>query len=359
MSTDTTRTVRAFLKWGLAGIIAAGVVAGLVVAYVQGHQEAVAEAEQEHPPAAASRVGTEAGETFITLDEKTQATSGIETRALAATTQLQRYRANAIVLSIQSLTQLRTNYLSDLAQVDKAKAALEVSQPEYERLKQLYEDNQNAAAKTLQAAEGTWHSDQVVLRAANEALQMNDTLARQSWGGVLAKWISDGSPALERILMQKDLFLQVSFSGGSSVDPPNASVQLPSGKTQPAEFISPYPSVDPRIQSASFLYLTQATPELAPGMTLSVLLATGPSQKGVIISRSATVWWQGKAWTYVQTAPERFARREVPTDSPVSEGWFAPSGFKAGDKVVIRGSQQLLSEEFRSQIQSLGEEGER
>ena len=341
----------------LAAIIAAGVVAGLIVAYVQGHEEAAAEAEQERPPAAASRVGTDAGETFITLYQKTQATSGVETRALAVTTRRQEYRANAIVLSIQTLTQLRTNYLSDLAQVDKAKAAIEVSQPEYERLKQLYDDNQNAAAKTVQAAEGTWHSDQVALRATSEALQMNDTLARQSWGEVVAKWISDGSPALERILMQNDLLLQVSFAGGSSVDPPRASVQLPSGKAQPAEFISPYPSVDPRIQSTSFLYLTQATPELAPGMTLSVLLPTGPSKKGVIIPSSATIWWQGKAWTYVQTAPERFARREVATESPVSEGWFVPNGFKAGEKVVIHGSQQLLSEEFRSQIQSLEEEG--
>jgi hypothetical protein len=358
MSTEKTRTVRRFLKWTLAGIITGGVIAGLVVAYVQGHEEAVAEALQEHPPAAPSRVGTSAGETFITLDEKTQAASGIETRALRATTQRQEYRANAIVLSIQSLTQLRTNYLSDLAQVDKAKTALEVSEPEYERLKRLYEDNQNAAAKTVQAAEGTWHSDQVTLRAANEALQMNDTLARQSWGEVVAKWISDGSPTLDRILMQKDLLVQVSFAGRSSAAPPRASIQLPSGKTQPAEFISSYPSVDPRVQSASFLYLAEDTLELTPGMTLSVLVPTGPSERGVIIPGSATVWWQGKAWTYVQTAPQRFARREVPTDWPVSEGWFTPSGFKAGEKVVIRGGQQLLSEEFRTQIQSLGEEGE-
>jgi len=46
---------------------------------------------------------------------------------------------------------------------------------------------------------------------------------------------------------------------------------------------------------------------------------------------------------------------------PVSGGWFATRGFAPGDRVVTSGSQQLLSEEFRSQIQVLGEgeEGEK
>jgi hypothetical protein len=347
-----------FLKAVFIAAVAAVVVAILVVAYKRGHEEEAAEEAQERPPAAASRVSTEGGETFIVLDAKTQATSGIETRALVTSAQRRQVRANAIVLSAQSLTQLRTNHLSDLAEADKAKAALEVSQPEYQRLKQLYEDRQNAAAKALEAAEGTWHSDQVALRAANDALQMNDTLARQTWGDVVAKWLSDGSPNLDRVLTQKDWLLQVSFPPGSSPDPSRASVQLPNGRVRIAEFVSSYPAVDPRIQSASFLYLTQATPELAPGMTVSVFVLSGPSQRGVVIPGSATVWWQGKAWAYVQTAPERFTRREVSTDAPVADGWFAESGFAGGEKVVLRGGQQLLSEEFRSQIQSLTEEGE-
>ena len=210
----------------------------------------------------------------------------------------------------------------------------------------------------MEAAEGTWHSDQVALRAANDALQMNDTLAHQTWGDVVAKWLSDSSPNLDRVLTQKDLLLQVSFSPGTSADPQRASVQLPNGKMQFAEFVSSYPTVDPRIQSASFLYLTQATPQLAPGINLSVFVPSGPFKRGLVIPGNATVWWQGKAWAYVQTAPERFARREVSTDTPVADGWFVESGFAAGEKVVLRGGQQLLSEEFRSQIQSLTEEGE-
>lgn len=359
MSDDRKRTIGRLLKWVLAPVIAVAVIAILIAAFLLGRQEAATEAEQEHPPAAASRVSAVDGQTFITLDPKTQSNSGIETRALAVTTEHQQLRANAVVLSVQNLTQLRTTYLSDVSQVDKAKAALDVSQQEYDRLKQLYEDNQNAAAKAVQAAEGTWHSDQVSFRAATETLQLNDTLARQTWGEVVAKWIIDGSRALDRILTQKDLLLQVSLLPGSAGAPPKtASIQSPSGKMGRADFVSAYPAVDARIQAPTFLYLAQSAPDLVPGMTLTVLLPTGPSLRGVIVPSSAIVWWQGKAWAYSPMATERFGRREVPTDVPVTGGWFVSAGFAPGDKVVVRGAQQLFSEEFRSQIQSLGEEGE-
>ncbi len=358
MSDNSTRTFRRSLKWVLAPIIVGSVIVILVSAFLRGKQEAAAEQEQEQPPAAASRVRTEDGQTFETIDSSTQSKSGIETRALASTSQHQQLRANGVVLPIQNLTQLRTTYLSEIAEVDKAKSALEASQPEYERLKQLYENEQNAAAKTVQAAEATFHSDQVNLRAAKEALQLSQVLARQTWGEVVGEWISSDPPMLDSILAQKDLLLQVSFSLGVSVDPPAVSVQLPSGKIQPAEFISAYPAVDPRVQSPSFLYRTPSTPELAPGMTLVILLPTGPSVRGVLVPSGAIVWWQGKAWAYVQTAPERFSRREISTDTPLPSGWFVAAGFTPGERIVVHGAQELLSEEFRSQIQSLYEGGE-
>ena len=43
------------------------------------------------------------------------------------------------------------------------------------------------------------------------------------------------------------------------------------------------------------------------------------------------------------------ARREVALEDPASGGWFTRS-LKPGDKVVTRGAQMLLSEEFKSQI---------
>ena len=169
-----------FLKWVLGVGFLVVMAAILIVLFLRGRQEAAADAEQENSPAPPSRVNTENGQTFVTLDADTQSRSGIEMNVLRATTQRQEIRANAVVLPVQSLTELRNNYLASVAQVDKAKAALAVSQSAYERLKQLYEDNQNAAGKAVQEAEGAWHSDAVSLQAAGESLQSNETLARQT-----------------------------------------------------------------------------------------------------------------------------------------------------------------------------------
>ena len=345
-----------FLKWVLGAGIAVAAVAILIVFFLRGRQEAATEAEQEHPRAVASRVSAEGGETFIALDAATQSQNRIETRVLSVTTQRQELRANAVVLAVQNLTELRNTYLSAAAQVEKAKAALDVSQRAYDRTKQLYDDNQNASGKAVQEAEGARRSDEVSFRAANDALQLNEAIARQTWGEVVSKWLTDGSSAFDRILTQKDLLLQVSFLAGAVAAPPRtASVQSPGGQIQGAGFVSGYPTIDPRIQSPSFLYVTPAAPYLVPGMTLVVLLPTGPQTRGVVLPANAIIWWQGKAWAYVQIAPDRFARREVPTETPILSGFFVSTGFAPGEKVVIRGAQQLLSEEFRSQTQDLGE----
>ena len=44
--------------------------------------------------------------------------------------------------------------------------------------------------------------------------------------------------------------------------------------------------------------------------------------------------------------PDEFARREVPVETPVREGWFVMKGFSAEEPVVVSGAQLLLSKEF-------------
>ena len=350
------------LKWILGLVCVVAVTGILVWAFILGRKEAATEAEREQPVKAASRVATQNAQTIVTLDAAAQTRSGIEVANVKAVSQREELRATAVVLSVQDLTTLRNNYLIAASQVEKAKAALDVSSEEYKRLKELYQDNQNASAKALQGAEGTWRSDETSLKAARDSLALNENLVRQAWGRVLASWLISGSPIFDRILAQEDSLLQVSMPPGSTGDPPGAaSVQLPDGKKQPAKFVSPFPRVDPRIQSPPYLYITPTRGGITPGMTLVLSLSEGSLTRGVVVPSRAVVWWQEKAWAYVEISPGRFTRREVPTDVPVSGGWFATRGFAPGDRVVTSGSQQLLSEELRSQIQMLGEgeEGEK
>jgi len=60
----------------------------------------------------------------------------------------------------------------------------------------------------------------------------------------------------------------------------------------------------------------------------------------------------------VQRSPGRFHRVRVPTDHPVPGGWLAGAPLGVNDTVVVRGAQELLSEEFRASVTVGDEAGE-
>ena len=85
-------------------------------------------------------------------------------------------------------------------------------------------------------------------------------------------------------------------------------------------------------------------------MNVTASLSVGAKVKGVFIPSSAVVWWQGKAWVYLQRKEGQFERIEIPIEHAVQDGWFASNGLSDSDKVIVTGAQLLLSEELRSQI---------
>jgi hypothetical protein len=361
------------------------IIAFLVWALMQGRKEVAREQEQQHLAKAPSRLSVQNGKSVITLDKATQAGSGIAAAPLKQISHRQELQAYGSILELESLVDLRTtlinlrktlidlrnSYAAAKAQVEKTRANLDASTKQYERLKVLYEENQNVSAKTFQAAEATWHSDQASFKAAQESinasqesieaaeesLQALEGSALQQWGAVLKKWLFDNTPAFERLVRQQDLLIQITLPSGVQVPsaPQSARVQIASGTALSARLVSPSPRTDPRIQGMSYFYLAPAQVGFLPGMNVQAYLPSGSYLKGVFIPASAVVWWQGKAWSYVQRDNEQFIRQEVPTKNPVKDGYFVLKGFKAGDKIVVKGAQLLLSEEFLPQVQSTGE----
>jgi hypothetical protein len=332
----------------------------LALAVQEGRERSSQKAESGQPGNPLSRISTQDGEVVISLDASAEARMELKFATLQVTTRQQNLRGNAMVLSAQELTELRKNFLVSTAELEKARFALNTSKQEYERLDTLNRQDQNVSAKAVQAAEATWRTDEANLKAAQDALVLSGIAARQGWGEVIGRWVVDGSPSFERVLEQKDVLLQVSLPQVSGANAPGtAIIQTSDGKVVAANFLSAFPKVDPRLQTPSFLYIAASRPGFVPGMTLAALLPSGPPVRGIIVPGRATVWWQGKAWAYVQTTADKFLRREVPTEMPIEEGWFVTGGFSPGDKIVMTGAQQLLSEELRSQTHVVGEEDEK
>ena len=117
-----------------------------------------------------------------------------------------------------------------------------------------------------------------------------------------------------------------------------------------AAFVSSSPRTDRRIQGFSFFCVASAKDTgLLPGMNTLAYLPADSEETGVYVPASAVVWLQGRAWIYLQTSPNTFARRVISTDTPVQGGWLVRRGLSAGQKCVVRGAQLVLSQESRGQ----------
>ncbi|MFO0794889.1 MAG: efflux RND transporter periplasmic adaptor subunit [Candidatus Brocadiaceae bacterium] len=343
----------------LAIVILAGIGAILAWAFLEGRKEHLMGQEGERPIKVPSRVIIQDGKSIIHIDKETQIKSGFALESLAPVVHQKEIKAYGTVLQLQELFDLRNQYIEAKAHLKKIRVSLTTTSREYERLRALNEDNKNASDKALQAAEAAWRSDAAESRVALETIRILRVKTRQQWGDILTLWLFRGSPLLNRMIQCQDVLIQITL-------PPDADISLPPGTARiqvsdrtfvTARLVSPSPRTDPRIQGASFFYLVSTkTTAILPGMNILAYLPVGPQVQGGVVPSSAVVWWQGKAWVYAQMDPENFVRREIPTESPVEDGWFVTKGFTPGDQLLMSGAQLLLSEEFRAQIQ-VGEEG--
>ena len=313
--------------------------------------------EEDRPVSAPPRLSTEHGQTVVTLDPETLSRSGIVVEPLTAAAHRAGSTAYGSVLDLTGLAELRGAFTAARARVEKGHAALSASRAEFERLQTLYADQRNASQKALQAAAAKARSDEAEVGGAEAALEDERALARQRWGVVVAGWLDDRAAPLAALLEDKERLLEITLPPGSAPPAPQTvvTVQAGGGPVVEARVISPAPRTDARIQGTTLLCAVATSPEMLPGITVVAQVPSGPSSSGVVVPSSAVVWWQGRAWAYVEYATGTFARREVATDAPVPGGWFVSRGVIAGERVVVRGAQTLLSEEGRGAVR--GSEG--
>lgn len=228
----------------LSVIIILPIIAFLLIwAFVKGRKELAMEQERERAIKATSRVSIQDSEMVLTLDRTTQIESEITVVSLTATSHREEFRAYGIVLPVQELVDLRNSFATAKAQVEKSRVNLDASRREYERLNTLHEDNRNISEKVLQKAEAIWRSDEVNVRAAEEALHALEVTARQQWGAVLSKWLFDASQAFEWLISQKDILIQITLPSGEPLlsPPQTALVRAADGTLASATLVSPSP----------------------------------------------------------------------------------------------------------------------
>lgn len=343
--------------------------------------------EQEEEIDTPNRVSSELGATVVTLSPHVQAQSEITTSRLTGTSQHATLNSFGSVLSIDPLIELRTRYLSAIADANVARASLANSQQEYQRMQQLNQDDRNVSDRVVLASQALYKTDQAKLQAAQtQAGNVRDTM-RQLWGETLASQATQpSSVSMQKLLQYKDVLLQVTLPFDAPAPRPGDTLWVsPAGSPGAAiaaSYVSASPQTDITLQGKTYYYRAPAD-NLRAGMRITVRLeqqvqqaqqasnaqaeTAQPSGKdtapqngavvnGVVVPNSAVVWYGGKAWVYRKQGADKFTRLPITTQQQMGDGWFSRGQLKPDDEVVTNGAQLLLSEEFKYQIKNENED---
>jgi hypothetical protein len=318
------------------------------------------EADQEQEPEAQAEesfVQRESnGQMVIKLDPNEQRLIGLKVAPLQAAQAPAEVKGFGRVLDPAPLAALVTEGAT-------ARAALQASTKEYERVRTLFEQNQNASAKALETAEAAMNKD----RVAVESVQLR-LLA--GWGKDIASR-QDLQAFVSSLAARQAALIRVDLPLGDRpkappVDGRVTAVGAPESEIE-AQILGPAPATDPQTQTEGYLLLAK-TDSLAPGAALVAYLAVpGPARSGVIVPRAAVLRYEGGTFVYLQR-DDVFQRQAVALERPLGNGWFVaaeandhsgtpnaihrvwePVPLLPQEKVVVVGAQQLLSEELKGQ----------
>jgi hypothetical protein len=301
-------------------------------------KEKVADAEANQPISAASRMQTGTnGETVITLDAKTQRLIGLQTATLAAAALPPEMKAWGRVLDSATLISAHNSVVA-------AQAALQASQPEYQRLKEL-SGQDNASLRALETAEAQMQQDQSALATAQAQLVAASSPAMAGEPPHFFQSLAKQESVLVRLDLPADELVAEAPTGAQlKISGQNSEVR--------GQFVGLAAATDPQVQGAGFIFVvTNAPAELTPGLAVTGFLQLpGEQLHGVVVPDAAAVRSDERAWIYAQTGETNFVRREIKLNHPTASGWFVTNSVVPGDKVVVTGAQTLLSEDRKSQI---------
>jgi hypothetical protein len=178
-------------------------------------------------------------------------------------------------------------------------------------------------------------------------------------GAVLARVVD-----FRRPLAQLDIPPEVLAAGPPTKVELTVLSPTPARPTTPpmrltATLIGPAPQVEVNTQFSGYWYEAVVGPDdksnahvvWRPGRFVSavVRLPDAPKRLAVSVPAEAVLSHQGRLLVYVREGPGQFERREVRLLGREGDRAVLGSGVKAGEPVVVKHAQVLLSEEFRAE----------
>jgi hypothetical protein len=326
--------------------IAALIIAVAVMTVTLGRLfHARADEEEKSITSSAAQLSRDAaGHVFIAIRPAAQKEIGITTEILKPTVRPIEIEAYGYILDPSPLSKLNSELLS-------AQAALDATSAQYRRTGRLYAEHRNASLRDLQAAQASYLTDSSQFEALEQQL-------RNDWGEEVARMdFQERSQLVSALVDRREAMARVTAPIGDQLDdaPRTAQIVVLGHEQQPLNARAVYaaPTVIPTLQGQAFLALVGTTRfPVRPGTAVSARIPlSNTSEQGVMVPRSAVVRYAGNEWVYREFDGDRFMRRQMLPAEITDRGYFVTENLAPGTRIVVRGTQTLLSEELKAQIQ--------
>jgi hypothetical protein len=283
----------------------------------------------EHAEAVSEEAHSEAGTIKVATNQ--QAAAGLKIEQPESASFSPEIKGYGRVLDPSALVMLEHD-------VTVARASLEASSRDFERVKVLYGQNQNASARALETADALLKRDRAQL-AASEVRRL------ATFGPKLSQR-EDLPDILNAVARMEWALVRVDVPPGLMAGPPSKFRVAPLANEQAtfdAELLGVAPLADPSMQGQGFLGLIK-TNGLSPNIAVAGWIEDlSRKVDGFVVPSGAVLLEGGKMIVLVQVGPEAFRKLEIEIDRPVKDGVFVTSGISASNRVVTAGAHQILS----------------
>ena len=303
-----------------------------------------------------SEVQNDTGQSVIRLDTEARKLSGIETLILKPASHHAEFTAYGKAINIHPLLALRNRYLLALTERSSAKAKFRQAEQNINRQQDLYRDGVSSK-RNLQEQQAQWQSYKAQVDATDFQGKAIIDEALINWGKELTDWaISNDSKKFGAFLSGRQTLLQITLPANKHLPDTIQTIYIEASgnrsKAHKAELISMATRTESAAQGESYYFQT-GDKDIITGMNVTAWIPEQNEQMtGVIIPKSALIWYMDQAFVYLKTAEDTFSRRTLEHYSASADGYFIPDGIKPGEQIVTKGAQMLLSEELRGQIPS-------
>jgi len=311
-------------------------------------------AEDDEKPS--HEIQKDTGQSVVRLHTEAQKLSGIETIRLKPASRYVEFTAYGKAVNIHPLLALRNRYLLALTERSSAKAKFRQAEQNINRQQDLYRDGVSSK-RSLQEQQAQWQSYKAQVDATDFQGKAIIDEALITWGKELTNWVmSNDSNKFGDFLSGRQTLLQITLPANKHLPDTVQTIYIEASgnrsKAHKAELISMATRIESAAQGESYYFRT-GSKDIITGMNVTAWIPEQNEQMtGVIIPKSALIWYMDQSFVYLKTAEDTFSHRTLEHYSASGDGYFIPDGIKPGEQIVTKGAQMLLSEELRGQIPS-------